>query len=120
MRHHVLEKSRQHLLCFRRLAPHRLAEVHVLEHVAPQLLERYEHLARHRDCLVVIRERRRDHVAHHPVDAVGAGLAEDLANRLRDVVVRDDPGADAVIDVVIDVRDDVADTDDVALERQRA
>ena len=47
-----------------------------------------------------------------------AVCSQRLANLFRNVVGCQESGADAVVDVVIDVRDDVGDADDVALEGQ--
>ena len=110
----VFEKLRDQLLCLFHFALHAIAEVHRVEHVAAQLFECFEHFGRHDDRFVVAVERLRDDVAHHAVDALAAGFAEGLANRFGDVVGGDDAGANTVVDVVIDIRDDVGDADDVA------
>ena len=61
-----------------------------------------------------------DEVVHEPVDALGAARAEHLDLVARQVALGEDPVADRVVDVVVDVRDAVDDADDLPLERRAA
>ena len=54
--------------------------------------------------------------ADHGVDALGGGAAEDVERVLGEIVEGDDAGADGVVDVVVDVRDRVADAHNLAFE----
>ena len=63
--------------------------------------------------------RRVDEIVHEPVDPLGARGAEQLDLRAGQVGVREDPVADRVVDVVVDVGDAVDDADDLPLERLR-
>ena len=58
-----------------------------------------------------------DQVVDEPVDSLRAGRAEDLDLVGRQVALLEDPVADRVVDVVVDVRDTVDDPDDLPLER---
>ena len=120
MRRDVLEQSSEHALRFLELAAHRRRQIQVAEHERAQLLEGLQNVSGHSDRLVIARERLVDHVAHHAIDALTSGASERGADLLRDVVFREKPGPDSVIDVVIDIRDDVGDAHDVALQGQRA
>ena len=60
-----------------------------------------------------------DDVADERVDPRRAGRAEPLDLLGRQVALGDDPGADGVVDVVVDVGDAVDESHDPALERRR-
>ena len=62
---------------------------------------------------------RLDEVVDERVDPARAGRAEHGDLLARQVVRREDPGANRVVDVVVDVRDAVDDADDLPLERLR-
>ena len=53
---------------------------------------------------------------HQPIDALGTGRAQEGHRRRREIGLGDQPGAQGVVDVVVDVGDAVADADDAALE----
>ena len=92
-------------------------EIDALEHERAQREHRAADLVALRD---VARLRGRlDEVVHERVDAPRAGFAEHGDLVARQVVGGEHPGADRVVDVVVDVRDAVDDADDLPLERLR-
>ena len=93
------------------------AEIDALEHERAQRQHRAADLVALRD--VAGLRGRLDEVVHERVDAPRAGVAEDRDLVGGQVVGGEHPGADRVVDVVVDVRDAVDDAHDLSLERLR-
>ena len=93
------------------------AQVDALEHEGAQVEHRAADLVRLDD--VSRLGRGLDDVVNEPVDPARAGLPQELDLFLRQVSVRQEAGAQGVVDVVVDVGDAVDEADDLPLERGR-
>ena len=99
------------------LGARRGAEVDGVEHELAQPQHRPADLVGLGDVAALARAG--DDVAHQGVDPRRAGLPEQLDLRRRQVVLGEDPGADRVVDVVVDVGDPVDQSHHPTLERRR-
>ena len=99
------------------LGPDLRAEVDAVEHERAQREHRLADLVALADVAGPLRGL--DEVVDERVDPLRAGRAEQLDLRARQVGVREDPVADRVVDVVVDVGDAVDDAHDLPLERLR-
>src|SRR5437870_11046501 len=93
------------------------AEVDLIEHERAQREHRLADFVALADVPVVLR--RLDEVVYEPVDALRAGRAEQVDLVTRQLILAEDPVADRIVDVVVDVRDAVDDAHDFPLERLR-
>ena len=91
------------------------AEVDAVEHERAQREHRLADLVALADVAGLLRGV--DEVVDEPVDALRAGGAEQLDLVAGQVRFGEDPVADRVVDVVVDVGDTVDDADDLSLER---
>src|SRR5205809_7000665 len=113
----VLEYAGDHMMCPLVLSARVLAEVDALEHERPEREHRLPDLVALTDVSGGVRAF--DQVAHERVDALRAGLAQQLDLVVRQFALVEDSVPKRVVDVVVDLRDSVADADDLALERRR-
>src|SRR5262249_5844549 len=93
------------------------SEVNVLEHELPQPMHRAADVLALAD--VTGCRRRLHEVVNKPVDSRSAGRTEPLDLLVREVGLLEQPVAERVVDVVVDVGDPVDDADDLPLERLR-
>ncbi len=88
--------------------------VDVLEEELAQLLGGLPDLRGHGD--VVPLAAGLDDGGDHGIDPLGVAAAQDFAEAEGDILQGDDPGADGVVDIVVDIGDAVGEFDDASLE----
>ena len=111
----VLEDPRDDVVSALVLAARVRAEVHVVEHETPKREHRLADLVALRDVPRGLGAL--DEVVHERVDPLAARVAEQRDLVVRQLLAREDPVADRVVDVVVDVRDAVDDAHDLPFER---
>ena len=111
----VLEDRRDRGVRPQMLAASVLAEIDLFEHERAEREHRRAHLLALHDVAGALGGL--DQVVNKRVDSARSGVAEQLDLGTGQVLGHQQPPAERIVDVVVDVRDPVDDTDDLAFER---